>query len=134
MSIFKMKFYFCILPRLYISTIIEQLTNKVQVFVRKKRLTVNLNIWVKLNELRQNHGWKSWFCSIVIYPFYENILIKRWTFWNNVIVYVNFKEYSDKALCIFWKSPYRKNQELLKWNNSKIDFFSFSDPPYFWFL
>ena len=36
MSIFKMKFYFYILPRLYISFIIEQLTNKVRVFVRKK--------------------------------------------------------------------------------------------------
>ena len=30
-----MNFYFYILPGLYISIIIEQLTNKVQVFVRK---------------------------------------------------------------------------------------------------
>ena len=47
---------------------------------KMQRLTVNLNIWVKSNKLRQDHGWKSWFCSIVIYPFYENILIKRWKF------------------------------------------------------
>ena len=53
------------------------------------RLTVNLKIWVKPNELRQDHRWKSWFCSIVNYPFYENILIKRWRFLKNVIAYIN---------------------------------------------
>ena len=50
MSIFKIEFYFYILPRLYISIIFEQLTNKDQVFVRKKskmhKLTANLNISV----------------------------------------------------------------------------------------
>ena len=92
-SIFKKKFCFYILPSLYISIIIKKLTSKVQVFVRKKRkmhrLTFNLNIWVKTNELRQEHGWKSWFCSLVNYPFYENILTKRWKFWKNVIVFIN---------------------------------------------
>ena len=53
------------------------------------RLTVNLNIWVKPHELRQDHGLKSWFCSIVNYPFYEHILIKRWRFLKNVIAYIN---------------------------------------------
>ena len=80
MSTLKMKSYFCILPRFYISIIYEQLTKEIQVFVRKKKNAqayVNLNILVKPIELRQDHGWKSWFCSVVIYPFYENILIKR---------------------------------------------------------
>ena len=76
-----MKFYFYLLPRLNISIIIEQLTNKVQVFDTKKRkmhrFTVNFNISGKPNELRQDHGWKSWFHSIVTFPFYEGILIKR---------------------------------------------------------
>ena len=53
------------------------------------RLTVNLNIWVKPNDLREDHGWKSWFWSKVIYPFDKNILIKRWKFWKNVIAYIN---------------------------------------------
>ena len=35
MSIFKMKFYFYVLRRLYISSNIEQLTKKFQAFVRK---------------------------------------------------------------------------------------------------
>ena len=65
MSIFKMKFCFHVLPKLSVSIIVEKLTNKVQVFVRKKRnmhkLIVNLNICVKLNELRQDYGWNSWF-------------------------------------------------------------------------
>ena len=64
---------------------------KSQVFVKKKRkmhrLTVNLNIWVKPNELRQDHWWKRWCWSKIIYPFYENILIKRWKIWN---FYLNF--------------------------------------------
>ena len=93
MSILKIKFYVQIFQRLYISIIIEQLTKKVQVFVRKTRkmhrLNVNLNIWVNPNELREDHGWKNWFYSKVIYPFYENILIKRWKFWKNVIVYIS---------------------------------------------
>ena len=62
----------------------EQLTNKVQIFVRKNKCTglcqpQNLS-YGKSNEFRQDHGWKSWFCGIVIYPSYENILIKRWKF------------------------------------------------------
>ena len=47
MSTFKMKSYFCILPRFYISIIYEQLTKEIQVFVRKKKNAqayVNLNI------------------------------------------------------------------------------------------
>ena len=36
-----------------------------------------VNIWVKPNDLRQDHVWKSWFWSEVIYPFYENTLMKR---------------------------------------------------------
>ena len=48
----KMKFYFYIVPRLYICNVIEKLTNKVQVFVRKKtkmhRLTFNI---FELNEM-----------------------------------------------------------------------------------
>ena len=74
MSIFKMKFYFNILPRLYISIIIKQLTNTAQVFVRKKGKCTGLLstlILEKQNELRHDHGWKSWFCSLVIYPFYK---------------------------------------------------------------
>ena len=61
-------------------------------FCQKKRkmyrLTVNLNISVKPNDLRQDHGWKSWIWSKVIYPFYKNILRKRSEFWNNVIAYI----------------------------------------------
>ena len=53
------------------------------------RITVNLNIWVKPNDLRQDYGWKIWFWSKVIYPFYENILIKRWKFWKNVFAYID---------------------------------------------
>ena len=37
MSIFKMKFEFCVFPKLYIFIIIEQLTNNVHIFVRKKK-------------------------------------------------------------------------------------------------
>ena len=69
MNVFKMKLNFQIFPRLYFYIIIEQLTNKVQVIVRKKgkmyRFTVifelnsNINIQVKPNDLRQDHGWKS---------------------------------------------------------------------------
>ena len=44
---------------------------------------------VKPNEIRQGHGWKSWFYSKIIYPFYENILIKKWKFRKNVIAYIN---------------------------------------------
>ena len=44
MIISKMKFYFYILPRLYISVIIEQLTNKVQVFDRKKKKNVTVTL------------------------------------------------------------------------------------------
>ena len=44
MSIFKMKFYFYVLPRLYISNIIEQLTKKFQAFVRKKEKMHNRKI------------------------------------------------------------------------------------------
>ena len=43
------------------------------------------------------------------------------------------KEYSDETLNIFWKSPYRKIYEFLKWNNWKIHFF-FLFRLYFWFL
>ena len=64
MTIFKIKLYFYILPRVYISIIIEQLTNKVQVFATQKRqmpwLTVNLNIRVKPSDLKQDYGWKTW--------------------------------------------------------------------------
>ena len=78
------------LPRLYIFIVIEQLNNKVQVFVRKKgkmlKFTVNLNIWVKPNDLRQNDGWKSWFWNKVIYLSYKNILIKTWKFWKNALL------------------------------------------------
>ena len=42
MSIFKMKFCFYVLPGLYIYIIIEQLTNIVQVFVRKKEKRTRL--------------------------------------------------------------------------------------------
>ena len=94
MSIFKIKFYFYLLPRLYISIIIEQLTNKFQVFVTKKKKNaqayVNLITWVKPNELRQDHGWKSCFYGKFIYPFYKNILIKRKMFWKNIIVLWSF--------------------------------------------
>ena len=41
------------------------------------RLTVNLNIWVKPNYHRHDHGWKSWFWSKVIYPFYEKHLDEK---------------------------------------------------------
>ena len=36
---------------------------KFKIFVRAKmyRLTINPNIWVKPNELREDYGWKSWF-------------------------------------------------------------------------
>ena len=40
----KMQFYFKIFPRLYTFIIIVQLTNKVQVFVRKKRKMHGLNV------------------------------------------------------------------------------------------
>ena len=108
-----MKLYFYNLLRLYIYIIIEQLNNKVQVFIRKKktrRLTGNLNIWIKSNELRKYHGRKSWFCSITIYPFYINILIKRWNIWKKILLW-NLK-FLPKCLCIknsgitfqLWKS------------------------------
>ena len=66
MTIFKIKLYFYVLPRVYISIIIEQLTSKVQVFATKKKrqmpwLIVNFNIRVKPSELKQDYGWKSWF-------------------------------------------------------------------------
>ena len=68
------------------------------------RLTVNLNIWVKPNDLRQDHGWKSWFWSKVSYPLYEDILIKRWKFWKNVIAYMillwNLPKFLPKCLPI----------------------------------
>ena len=86
-----MKLYFYNFSRLYISIIIEQLSNIVQVFVRKKRktrrVTVNLNIWVKSNELRKYHGRKCWFCSIIIYPFYVDILIKIWNIWKKILLW-----------------------------------------------
>ena len=52
---------------------------KFKIFVREKmyRLTINPKIWVKPNELREDYGWESWFWSKVVYPFYENFLIKR---------------------------------------------------------
>ena len=60
-------------------------------FFQKKRKmhrrTVNLNIWVKPKNLRQDQGWKSWFWSKVIYQFYENM--KEWKFWKNVIAHIN---------------------------------------------
>ena len=42
MSNFKIKCYFYILPRLFISNITEPLTNKVQVFVRRKEKCTDL--------------------------------------------------------------------------------------------
>ena len=56
MSIFKMKLYFYILPRLYISIIIEQLANKVQVFVRKKEKRIGLlsTLIFELNQMNSN--------------------------------------------------------------------------------
>ena len=41
------------------------------------------------------------------------------------------KEYSYETLNIFWKSPYRKIYEFLKWNNWKIHFFFFFQPSVF---
>ena len=79
MSIFKMKFYFYILPRLYISFIIEQLTDKVRVFVRKKENCTVLpsSLIFDLNQMNSDKIMDgSLFCSKVIFPFYENILIK----------------------------------------------------------
>ena len=51
-----MKLYFYILPRLYISIIIEQLANKVQVFVRKKEKRTGLlsTLIFELNQMNSN--------------------------------------------------------------------------------
>ena len=53
MSILKMKFYFYIFPKLNISIIIEQMTNKVHVFVRKKRKNYSLmsTLMFELNQM-----------------------------------------------------------------------------------
>ena len=67
-------------------------------FRKKKmhRLTVNLDIWVKPNQLRQDHGWKSWFPSIVIYPFYEISC-----FWKDVIACINiFMKFKFLPKCL----------------------------------
>ena len=85
---------------------------------------VNLKIWVmvKSSELRQEHGWKSWFCGIVIYPFYENILIKRWKFWKNVISILLWNlKFLPKCLPIessgiifqWWKSPSNNHKHCI---------------------
>ena len=57
MNIFKMKFYCYILSRLYISIIIEQLTNNVLVFVRKKEKCTGLLsdlLKVELNQMNSD--------------------------------------------------------------------------------
>ena len=56
MSILKMKFCFKILPKLYISIIIEQLTNKVQVFLRKKEKYTGLlsTLICELNQMNSD--------------------------------------------------------------------------------
>ena len=49
-----MKFYFYILPRLYISIIIEQLTNKVHVFVRKKCTGLLTTLIFEVNQMNSD--------------------------------------------------------------------------------
>ena len=85
MTIFKIKLYFYVLPRVYISIIIEQLTSKVQVFATKKKdkspgllstLTFELN---QVNSSKIMDGRVGFEVQLFIH-FYENILIKRWKF------------------------------------------------------
>ena len=72
-----------------------------------QRLTVKLNIWVKPNELRQDHGWKSWFWSKVIYPFHENILIIRWKFWKNCLYHYYYETWNSYLnVCLLKKWYY----------------------------
>ena len=75
--IFKIKFYFSSQGFIF-PLLLNYWPIKFKFLLGKKRkmhrLTVNLNIRVKPNK---PNGWKSWFCIIVIYPFYENILTKR---------------------------------------------------------
>ena len=51
-----MKFYFSVLPRLYISIIIEPLTNKVQVFVIEKEKCTGLVsiLTIELNQMKSD--------------------------------------------------------------------------------
>ena len=70
MSIFKIKFYFCILRRFYVSIIVEKLTNKVQFFVTKKEnCTVLLPTLIfELNQM------SSWMGELVLQYSYVSIL------------------------------------------------------------
>ena len=66
-----------------------------------------------------------------------SVLDRKNTFWAKLdqkIKIVSFKERSDESLVIFWKSPYKKNYEFLKWNNWKSIFFHFSTVFIFDFL
>ena len=57
MSIFKIKFYFEILPRLYISLVIQQLTSKFKILSEKnEKLTGLLSTLIfELNEINSNN-------------------------------------------------------------------------------
>ena len=79
MSIFKMKFLISS-KALYFHcywTIYQKSSSFCQKKTKMHTLTVNLNIWVKPNDIRQDHEWKSWFWSKVIQAILWKYLYKK---------------------------------------------------------